>query len=178
MTVPLALNSTTRECADRASVAFALFYPFLRWTVDVLPDVVRGIAQAAQRGDELTGSTRTLIGIVQGGLIETPGLLASPVGRLLPLADLYEQLASDIPLQTRTDLNSIAAKVEGATSLTSRAARALYLLGEAEHIPTTLENVARALADSLDCALQAQGASVRIELERLVGAGYAKQVGE
>ena len=179
------------ELADMGSVAnasrvyktpneesFALFYPYLPWTVDVLPDVVRGIAQAAQRGDELTGSTRTLIGIVQGGLIETPGFLASPVGRLLPLGDLYDQLSSDIPLQTRSDLNSIAIKVEGATSLTSRAARALYLLGEAEHIPTTLENVARALVDSLDCSLPALRTATQIELDRLVGAGYAKLVGE
>jgi hypothetical protein len=157
---------------------FALFYPYLPWTVEVIPDVVRGIAQAAQRGDELTGSTRTLIGVVQGALIDSPGLLDAQVGRLLPLSDLYEQLASDVPMETKTDLNTIQARVAGATPFTARVAQALYLLGEAEYIPATLENVARALVDDLDTSLVTLRAGAKVELDRLVAAGYAKVVGE
>ncbi|MFQ5342150.1 MAG: BREX system P-loop protein BrxC [Anaerolineae bacterium] len=157
---------------------FALFYPFMPWAVTVIPDVVKGIAQAAGREDALTGSNRTMIGVVQGAILETPGLLESRVGRLIALADLYDQLASDVPIETKTDLNRIAEAVPDATDFTPRVARALFLLGQAQYIPTTLDNVARALVDQLDGNLSAASKQVEAELERLVAAGYAKHVGE
>ncbi|HEY3020159.1 MAG TPA: hypothetical protein VGJ32_08205, partial [Solirubrobacteraceae bacterium] len=110
---------------------------------------------------------------------ETPGLLDSPLGRLLCLADVYDQLASDVPIETKTDLNRVAATVPDATPLTTRVARALFLLGKVqEYVPTTLPNVARALVDSLDADLGALREAARAELDRLVRAGYAKQVGD
>lgn len=156
---------------------FALFYPYLPWTVAIIPDVVKGIAQAAGRDDALTGSNRTMIGVVQGAVIETPGLLEGPVGRLLSLADLYDQLSGDAPIETKTDLNRILDTVPDATPFTLRVARALYLLGEAEYVAPTVENVARAVIDALDADLAAVRPQVRTELERLVKAGYVKHVG-
>jgi hypothetical protein len=157
---------------------FALFYPYLPWTVAVIPNVVKGIAQATGRDEALTGSNRTMIGVVQGGIIDTPGLLVSPVGRILCLADLYDQLASDAPIETRTDINRIISTVSDATTFTTEVARALYLLGQVPYIPCTLENVARALVTSLDTNLAALRMQVKDELERLIAAGYAKQVAE
>lgn len=157
---------------------FALFYPYLPWTVAAIPDVVKGIALATGRDEALTGSNRTMIGVVQGAIIETPGLLESPVGRLLALADLYDQLSSDVAIETKTDLNRIGDGVPDATRFTVRVARALFLLGQAKYIPTTQDNVARAVADSLDVSLPGLSRQVKLELERLVGAGYAKQVGD
>ena len=157
---------------------FSLFYPYLPWTVAVIPNVVKGIAQATGRDEALTGSNRTMIGVVQGGIIDTPGLLNSPVGRILCLADLYDQLASDAPIETRTDINRIISTVPDATTFTTQVARALYLLGQVSYIPCTLENVARALVTSLDTNLAALRMQVKDELERLVAAGYAKQIGE
>src|SRR5207245_7958287 len=61
------------------AVNFPLFYPYLPWTVAAIPHVVKGIAQATGRDEALTGSNRTMIGVVQGGIIDTPGLLNSPV---------------------------------------------------------------------------------------------------
>jgi len=160
------------------ATSFALFYPYMPWTVSIIPDVVKGIAQAIGQEEALTGSNRTMIGVVQGGIIETPGLLEQPVGRLLSLADLYEQLASDAPIETKTDLNRIRESVPGAGDFTPRVARALYLLGEAEYVPTTIAHIARALADAIDVNLRELQAKVKLELDRLVAAGFAKQVGE
>ena len=157
---------------------FALFYPYMPWTVAVIPDVVKGIAQAAGRDEALTGSNRTMIGVVQGAIIETPGLLEAPIGRMLSLADLYDQLASDAPIETKTDLNRVRDTVPGATDFTPRVARALYLLGEAEYLSTTLENVARSVVDSIDADLATIRPLVKAELERLVKAGYVKHVGD
>jgi hypothetical protein len=157
---------------------FPLFYPYLPWTVTAIPHVVKGIAQATGRDEALTGSNRTMIGVVQGGIIDTEGLLTSPVGRILCLADLYDQLASDAPIETRTDLNRVITSVPEATTFTTQVARALYLLGQVAYIPCTLENVTRALVNSLDTSLASLRPQVRDELERLVMAGYAKQVGE
>ena len=157
---------------------FARFYPYLLWTVAAIPYVVKGIAQATGRDEALTGSNRTMIGVVQGGIIDTPGLLTSSVGRLLCLADLYDQLASDAPIETRTDINRIITTVSDATLFTTQVARALYLLGQIPYIPCTLENVTRTLVTSLDTSLATLRIQVKNELERLVAAGYAKQVAE
>ena len=158
--------------------SFALFYPYMPWTVAIIPDVVKGIAQSVGREDALTGANRTMIGVVQGAIIETPGLLDGPVGRLLCLADIYEQMASDAPIETKTDLNRVRESVPESTAFTPRVARALYLLGKAEHVSTTIEHVALALVDSIDKDLGKLRTDVAAELERLVGAGFAKQVGD
>ncbi len=157
---------------------FALFYPYFPWTVAVSPTIVKGIAQATGRDEALTGSNRTMIGVVQGGIIDTSGLLDSSIGRILSLADLYDQLASDAPIETRTDISRVMATVPDATPFTTQVARALYLLGQATYIPCTLENVTRALVSSLDVNLTALRTQTKQELERLVAAGYAKHLGE
>src|SRR5258708_4159882 len=51
---------------------FALFYPYFPWTVAAIPHIVKGIAQATGRDEALTGSNRTMIVVVQGGIIDTP----------------------------------------------------------------------------------------------------------
>jgi hypothetical protein len=158
--------------------SFPLFYPYMPWTVTAVPDVVKGIAQAANRDEALTGSNRTMIAVVQGAIIETEGLLESQAGRLLSLADLYPQLAADVPIETKTDLNQIRQSVPGATEFTERVARGLFLLGQAEYIATTLDNVARTVATSLDDSLSLLNNRVKPELERLVAAGFAKRVGD
>ncbi|HNS53037.1 MAG TPA: BREX system P-loop protein BrxC [Anaerolineae bacterium] len=157
---------------------FAQSYPYMPWTVAVIPDTVKGIAQAAGRDEALTGSNRTMIGVVQGALIETPGFLDKPVGSLVSLADLYSQLESDVPIETKSDLSRIKDTVLGATQLTLRVARGLFLLCQAQYIPATVDNVARAIADSVDVTIASMAAPVREELERLVDARYAKRVGE
>lgn len=167
-----------RDYPTPDAARFATFYPYLPWTVGVIPDVVKGIAQASGREEALTGSNRTMIGVVQGAIIETPGLLEDRVGRLISLADLYDQLAGDAPIETKTDLNRLRETVSGATDFTPRVARALYLLGEADYIATTLGNVTRALVDTIDADLATLSARAKIELDRLVKGGYAKQVGE
>lgn len=158
--------------------SFALFYPYLPWTVTVIPDVVKGIAQAAHRGEELTGATRTMIGVVQGAILETNGFLDQPVGGLLSLADLYGQLQTDVTIEAKTDLNRIQESVPDATSFTVRTARALFLLGQAQYIPTTVENVSRALVDALEVDIVGLRQRTVRELDRLVRAGYAKKVGD
>jgi hypothetical protein len=157
---------------------FALFYPYLPWTVSVIPDVVKGIAQTTDRDEALTGSNRTMIAVTQGGIIDPPGLLDAQVGRLLGLADLYDQFAADMPVETKTDMGRILETVPGATSHTVRVARAVYLLGQAKYIPTTVDNISRALIDSLDTNLGALTRQAELELEKLVGAGYVKRVGD
>ena len=157
---------------------FALFYPYMPWTVTVIPDVVKGIAQAANRDEALTGSNRTMIAVVQGGLIENAGTLAMTVGGLVPLAALYGQFSDDVPVETKTDLHRIHASVADATDFTALVACGLFLLGQAAYIPTTLDNVTRTVVDRLDASLPSLRKRVKEELTRLVDARYAKQVGD
>lgn len=173
----LANLQARRQFGVTTAESVSQFYPYLPWTVDVIPEIVKTIAHAVGRDDALSGSNRTLIGVIQGGILDTPNLLAAPVGRLLCLADLYRQIEIDIPVETKTDLGQILAAVTHANDDTLRVAHALYLLGQVEHIDCTVENINRALANSLKYQLGAEREKVERELNRLVEAGFAKRVG-
>ncbi len=158
---------------------FAQYYPYLPWTITVIPKIVRGIAQSSGRDEALSGSNRTMITIVQMGILETTGLLDMPIGRIICLADLYGQLSSDIPTETKTDLNRVAVSVRDATEKdTTDVACALYLLGRDLNIPCTLDNIMRALVRSIDENLNELCTRVETELGRLTMAGYVKRVGD
>jgi hypothetical protein len=171
------LKETQRNYPSPDEENFADFYPYLPWTVAVIPDVTKGIAHAAGRGEELTGANRTMISVVQGGILDVPNLLGSEIGHLVCLADLYAQFDPDVPLETRTDLRRLSQTVPKSDGFTTRVAHALYLLGQATYISCTLDNVTRALITSIDEDVASLRPRVKIELDRLVNAGYAKQVG-
>jgi len=173
-----ALKETQRVYPLPDAENFALHYPYMPWTVAVIPDVTKGIAQTAGRGEELTGASRTMIAVVQGGILETKGFLDNPVGMLICLADLYNQFAGDVPIETKTDLSRVRDTVEGGNGFTTKVAHALYLLGQASYIACTLDNVVRALVTSMNDSIAVLRPQVKAELDRLVKAGYAKHVGE
>jgi hypothetical protein len=172
------LEKTRRVYRTPTEENFADFYPYLPWMIDTIPNIVKGIAQAANRSEALTGSNRTMIGVVQGGIIDTPGLLARPVGSLISLADLYNLLSSDAPSETKTDIARIQDQASGAGEFTTMVARALYLLNQDEYIQSNLHNLTLALVNGLDYDLNSERARVKNELDRLIAAGYVKQVGE
>ncbi len=173
-----ALKETQRVYPLPDAESFALHYPYMPWTVAVIPDVTKGIAQTAGRGEELTGASRTMIAVVQGGILETKGFLNNPIGTFICLADLYNQFVGDIPIETKTDLSRVRDTVEGGNDYTTKVAHALYLLGQASYIPCTLDNVVRALVTSMNDNIAVLRPQVKAELDRLVKAGYAKHVGE
>lgn len=173
------LKNTRRIYAVPDEQNFAQYYPYFPWTVTAIPNIVKGIAQSTGRDEALTGSNRTMISMVQAGIIDTKGLLDAPIGRILSLVDLYEQLSGDAPSETRTDLSRITANVQNARrELTANVARVLYLLGRDQNIPCTLDNITRALVNSFNVNISALQTDVETELQRLIDAGYAKKVGE
>ena len=172
------LKNTRRIYVPPDEQNFPQYYPYFPWTVTAIPNIVKGIAQSTGRDEALTGSNRTMISMVQSGIIDTKGLLDAPIGRVLSLADLYEHLSGDAPSETRTDLNRIPATVSGAKELTVKVARVLYLLGRDQSIPCSLDNIARTLVTSFSDNISALRTEVETELQRLLDAGYAKKVGE
>jgi hypothetical protein len=60
-----------------------------------------------------------MIGVVQGGILDTKSTLESNVGKLISLADLYNQFASDVPIETKTDLNRVRETVDGGNDYTT-----------------------------------------------------------
>lgn len=157
---------------------FVEYYPYFPWTVTAIPNIIKGIAQSTGLDEALTGSNRTMIGMVQSGILDTAGVLDAPTGRIICLLDLYEKLSGDAPNETRTDINRITASVREAKEETVNVARVLYLLGRDPNIPCTLDNVSRTLVNSFDVNLGVLRTAVEIELERLIAAGYAKKVGD
>lgn len=76
-----------------------------------------------------------MISVVQGAILDTPGVLQQPDRPPAERRRLL-QLVVDVPVETKTDLNKVATttKVSQATELTYRVAVALYLLGQAKYI--------------------------------------------
>lgn len=172
------LKNTRRIYMPPDEQNFPQYYPYFPWTVTAIPNIVKGIAQSTGRDEALTGSNRTMISMVQSGILDTKGLFDAQIGRVLSLADLYEHLSGETPSETRTDLNRIFATVSGAKEFTVKVARVLYLLGRDQNIPCSLDNIARALVTSFSDNMSALRADVETELQRLLDAGYAKKVGE
>ena len=79
------LKNTRRIYVPPDEQNFAQYYPYFPWTVTAIPNIVKGIAQSTGRDEALTGSNRTMISMVQSGIIDTKGLLDAPIGRVLSL---------------------------------------------------------------------------------------------
>jgi hypothetical protein len=172
------LKGTRRVYSPPDEQNFALYYPYFPWTVTAIPNIVKGIAQSTGRDEALTGSNRTMINMVQSGILDTEGLLDAPIGRILALVDLYEKISGDAPIEIKTDINRITVNVPEGNENTANVARVLYLMGRDPNITCNLDNVTRALVSSVDANLSELRVTVKTELKRLIDAGYVKQVGD
>ncbi len=172
------LKGTRRVYSPPEEQNFASYYPYFPWIVTAIPNIIKGIAQSTGRSDALSGSNRTMISMVQLGIIDTEGVLDAPVGRILCLAELYEKLAGDAPIEIKTDINRIPVSVHEGSEDTANVARVLYLMGRDSNITCNLDNITRAHVSSVDVNLNELRTKMKRELDRLIAAGYVKQVGD
>ncbi|NPV28413.1 MAG: BREX system P-loop protein BrxC [Firmicutes bacterium] len=155
-------------------------YPFFPYQTHLIPEVVKSLRTQGGRGEQLSGSTRTLIAITQDILRTGRGrYLEAPVGRVVSFDEVYANLeAAEINPEVRREIQLITTDVPGATLLTRRVAEVLYLLSGITYLPRTIDNLARLLAESVDDDIAAIAARIRPELERLQKAKMVARIGE
>ena len=174
-------NVTSRTLPPCAEEKFAVYYPFFPYQVHLIPEVVKNLRSKGGRGEQLSGSTRTLLAITQDVLrAGRRSFLSDEIGTVVSFDELYHNLAGEgeISPDVRTELSRIRETVPGATLLTQRVAEVLYLIRELPYIPRSRENLARLLAESLHDDLTSLYTRIDPELQRLMSARLVARIGE
>jgi hypothetical protein len=160
---------------------FATYYPFFPYQVHLIPEIVKTLRSKGGRGEQMSGSTRTLLAITQDILrAGRRKYLDEGLGTLVSFDELYNNLSGEgeISPDVRTELSRIKETVPGATLLTQRVAEVLFLVREVPFIPRTKDNIARLLVETVDDDLTTVLARVEPELARLISAGLVARIGE
>lgn len=174
------LDDTLQKLPDCSQESFEKFYPFFPYHIHLIPDIVKSLRSAGGRGEQLSGSTRTLLAITQD--IITTGrrnYLKSPVGDLVSFDEVYGNLeGSEVNPDVRKELSRILERVPGATELTRRVAEVLYLIREIGYIPKTIQNLAKLLVERTDDDIAAIVRKITPELEKLQKAKIVARIGD
>jgi len=174
-------NVTSRTLPACTKEKFATYYPFFPYQVHLIPEIVKTLRSKGGRGEQMSGSTRTLLAITQDILrAGRRKYLNEGLGALVSFDELYNNLSGEgeISPDVRTELSRIKETVPGATLLTQRVAEVLFLVREVPFIPRTKDNIARLLVETVDDDLTTVLARVEPELARLISAGLVARIGE
>jgi hypothetical protein len=175
------LTNCDQALPECTAEKFPAYYPYFPYQVHLVPEIVKSLRSKGGRGEQLGGSTRTLLAITQDILrAGRRKYLGAAVGEVVSFDEVYANLAAEgeISPDVRTELSRLASVVPGATALTSRVAEVLYLVRELPYVPRTKENIARLLMEHLDEDLASVLARVEPELERLIKARLVARIGD
>jgi hypothetical protein len=175
------LKNSSQKLPPCSAEKFAAFYPFLPYQIHLIPEIVKSLRSAGGRGEQLSGSTRTLLAITQDVLrAGRRPYLAEGVGALVSFDEVYANLVAEgeIAPDVRREINRIAEVVPQATPLASRVAEVLYLVRELRYIPRTIDNIARLLVGDSDDDLSTLIGRVQPELDKLQKARLVARIGE
>jgi hypothetical protein len=175
------LANTSRILPPCSQEKFSVYYPFFPYQIHLIPEIVKTLRSKGGRGEQMSGSTRTLLAITQDILrAGRRRYLDEGIGALVSFDELYCNLAGEgeISPDVRTELSRLKDTVPGSTPLTPRVAEVLYLIRELPFIPRTRDNIARLMVENADEDLPNILARVQPELDRLIAAGLVAQIGE
>lgn len=172
-------NQKLPECSEDRFVAF---YPFLPYHIHLIPEIVKSLRSAGGRGEQLSGSTRTLLAITQDILRSgRRNYLNAGVGEIVSFDEVYNNLAGEgeINPDVRRELSRIQEVVpKDATEMTRRIAEVLYLIREINYIPRTIDNLSRLLIEHTNEDLSTIINRIKPELDKLVSARLVAKIGE
>lgn len=174
-------NVSSRSLPVCTKHKFATYYPFFPYQVHLIPEIVKTLRSKGGRGEQMSGSTRTLLAITQDILrAGRRKYLEETTGAIVSFDELYNNLAGEgeISPDVRTELSRIKEIVPGATPLTPRVAEVLYLIRELPFIPRTKDNIARLMVETIDDDLTSVLARIEPELDRLKVSGLVARIGE
>jgi len=177
----LANANTDQQLPQCPKEKFATYYPFFPYQIHLIPEIVKSLRSKGGRGEQLSGSTRTLLAITQDILRSgRRPYLSEGVGALVSFDEVYGNLSGEgeVSPDVRTELSKLKNVVPGATTLTPRVAEVLYLIRELPYVPRTKDNLARLLAEHVEDDLPAILARLEPELDRLIKAKIVARIGE
>jgi hypothetical protein len=174
-------NVDGRTLPDCERDRFVTFYPFFPYQVHLIPEIVKSLRSKGGRGEQLSGSTRTLLAITQDILrAGRRNYLQSEVGEIVSFDEVYANLAGEgeVSPDVRRELSRLEQVVAGATVLTRRVAEVLFLIHEIKYVPRTIDNIARLLVESSGDDLPSLISHIKPELDRLMAAKMVAKIGD
>ena len=175
------LSNTSQDLTQCTEEKFVIYYPFFPYQVSLIPEIVKTIRSKGGRGEQLSGSTRTLLAITQDTLrIGRRKYLDDPVGSIVSFDEIFFNLSGEgeISPDVRTEISRIKDVVPLANDLTPKVAEVLHLIKELNYIPRTKDNIARLLMEHIDEDLGTILARVEPELEKLIKAKIVAKIGD
>lgn len=175
------LANTSQKLPSCERDRFVTLYPFFPYQVHLIPEIVKSLRSRGGRGEQLSGSTRTLLAITQDVLrAGRRPYLTLEVGEIVPFDEVYGNLAGEgeVSPDVRRELSRIEEVVPGGAALTRRLAEVLYLIREISYVPRTIDNLARLLVESTSDDLPALIARIQPELDKLIAAKLVARIGE
>lgn len=174
------LKNTAQKLPDCTADRFEKLYPFFPYQIHLVPEIVKSLRSAGGRGEQLSGSTRTLLAITQDILtVGRRKYLDAVIGELVSFDEVYNNLAAgEVSPDVRRELSRIEEVVPGATALTRRVAEVLFLIREINYIPRTIDNLARLLVERTTDDLVSLRSKIEPELKKLRDAKLVAKVGE
>ena len=175
------LKNAGQQLPECTQERFKTFYPFFPYQIHLIPEIVKSLRSAGGRGEQLSGSTRTLLAISQDILrAGRRDYLNSSVGVLVSFDEVFGNLAGEgeVSPDVRRETGRIEQVVPGATALTRRVAEVLFLIHEIAYIPRTIDNIARLLVEQTTEDIPTIVNRIQPELDRLVKARMVAKIGE
>ncbi len=175
------LANTSQKLPSCERERFATLYPFFPYEVHLIPEIVKSLRSKGGRGEQLSGSTRTLLAITQDILrAGRRPYLELEVGEMVPFDEVYGNLAGEgeVSPDVRRELSRVEEVVPGASALTRRVAEVLYLIREIAYVPRTIDNLARLLVESTSEDLPGLTARIQPELDKLIAAKMVARIAE
>jgi hypothetical protein len=175
------LANTSQKLPSCERDRFVTFYPFLPYQIHLIPEIVKSLRSKGGRGEQLSGSTRTLLAITQDVLrAGRRPYLQLEVGEIVSFDEIYWNLAGEgeVSPDVRRELSRIEEVVPGADPLTRRVAEVLYIIREIAYVPRTIDNIARLLVESTTDDLPTVIARIQTELDKLIAAKMVARIGE
>ena len=159
---------------------FVAYYPFLPYHIHIIPDIVKSLRSQGGRGEQLSGSTRTLLAITQD--IIRAGrrkYLELELGELVTFDEVFENLADDgeIHPDIRSEIKKIEKSVPEAIEYTRKVAEVLYLVRELPYVLRTSDNISRLLIENTSEDLTTIKPKVENNLVKLIDAEMVAQAG-
>ncbi|MGK5084115.1 BREX system P-loop protein BrxC [Bdellovibrionota bacterium FG-1] len=175
------LANTSQKLPSCERERFVTFYPFFPYQIHLIPEIVKSLRSRGGRGEQLSGSTRTLLAITQDILrAGRRPYLKLEVGEIVPFDEVYGNLSGEgeVSPDVRRELSRIEEIVPAACALTRRIAEVLFLIREISYIPRTIDNIARLLVESTSDDLPTLVARLQPELDKLIAAKMLTRIGD
>jgi hypothetical protein len=175
------LKNTNQRLPECNEEKFTTFYPFLPYQINLIPEIVKSLRSSGGRAEQLSGSTRTLLGIVQDILAGNGrrNYLNGYVGEVVSFDEVYHNLANnEVNPDHRDEIKRVIEVVPNGNLLTQRVVEVLYLIGQIKYIPKTVDNLARLLVEHTTDDLTSIINKIKPELDKLIKATIVAKIGD